>query len=133
VLLIICLFAVPISLADLKIFKIPNIYLWLLCICLTPFIATNGFGPVTQLAFTASIILILSLCGMGMGDAKLLFLIALAFNFDHQFSFLIFSSYLLALATIHALVLALRYQFLPRRLPMAPSIFIALLLYLATR
>lgn len=132
-LFIISLFAVPISLADLKSLKIPNIYLWLLCIGLTPFIATHGLGSVSRLAGSVSIIFILNLCGIGMGDVKLLLLIALAFNFDHQFSFLFFSSYLLAIATIHVLVLALKYEFLPRRLPMAPSIFIALWLYLATR
>jgi Flp pilus assembly protein protease CpaA len=70
---------------------------------------------------------------MGMGDVKLLCLIVLAFNSDREFSSLTFFSYLLGVATIHVLILTLKNQMMVRKLPLAPSIFVGLALYLATR
>jgi len=133
VLFILSLAAIPISLADTKSFKIPNVYLWLLFLGITPFIAVNGFGSIARLMSSFLIVLTLHLCGMGMGDAKLLCLIVLAFNSDRQFSSLIFFSYLLGVATIHVLILTLKNQMMVRKLPLAPSIFVGLALYLATR
>jgi Flp pilus assembly protein protease CpaA len=133
VLFILSLAAIPISLADTKSIKIPNVYLWLLFLGLAPFIAVNGLGSIARLASTFLIVLTFHLCGMGMGDVKLLCLIVLAFNSDRQFSSHIFFSYLLGVATIHGLILTLKNQMMPRKLPLAPSIFLGLALYLATR
>lgn len=132
-LFLLSLAAIPISLADIKSFKIPNIYLWLLFLGLAPFIAVLGLGSISQLLSSFLIVLILHLCGMGMGDVKLLCLIVLAFNSDRQFSSLTFFSYLLGVATIHLLILALKDHMMVRKLPLAPSIFVGLALYLATR
>ena len=71
-LFILSLAAIPISLADSKSFKIPNVYLWLLLLGLAPFIAVNGLGSISRLVSTFLIVLTLHLCGMGMGDVKLL-------------------------------------------------------------
>jgi len=133
VLFILSLAAIPISLADSKSFKIPNVYLWLLFLGLAPFIAVNGLGSISRLLSSFLIVLTLHLCGMGMGDVKLLWLIVLAFNSDRQFSSLIFFSYLFGVATIHVLILTLKNQMMARKLPLAPSIFVGLALYLATR
>jgi len=133
VLFILSLAAIPISLADSKSFKIPNVYLWLLFLGLAPFIAVNGLGSISQLVSSFLIVLTLYLCGMGMGDVKLLCLIVLAFNSDRQFSSLTFFSYLLCVATIHVMILTLKNQMMVRKLPLAPSIFVGLALYLATR
>jgi Flp pilus assembly protein protease CpaA len=133
VLFILSLAAIPISLADSKSFKIPNIYLWLLFLGLAPFIAVNGLGSISRLVSSFLIVLTLNLCGMGMGDVKLLCLIVLAFNSDREFSSLTFFSYLLGVATIHVLILTLKNQMMVRKLPLAPSIFVGLALYLATR
>jgi Flp pilus assembly protein protease CpaA len=133
VLFFLSLAAIPISLADIKSFKIPNIYLWLLFLGLAPFIAVHGLGSISQLLSSFLIVFILHLCGMGMGDVKLLCLIVLAFNSDRQFSSLTFFSYLLGVATIHLLILALKDHMMVRKLPLAPSIFVGLALYLATR
>jgi Flp pilus assembly protein protease CpaA len=133
VLFILSLAAIPISLADSKIFKIPNVYLWLLFLGLAPFIALNGLGSISRLVSSFLIVLTLYLCGMGMGDVKLLCLIVLAFNSDRQFSSLTFFSYLLCVATIHVMILTLKNQIMVRKLPLAPSIFVGLALYLATR
>ena len=132
-LFLLSLAAIPISLADIKSFKIPNIYLWLLFLGLAPFIAVLGLGSISQLLSSFLFVLILHLCGMGMGDVKLLCLIVLAFNSDRQFSSLTFFSYLLGVATIHLLILALKDHMMVRKLPLAPSIFVGLALYLATR
>jgi len=133
VLFILSLAAIPISLADSKSFKIPNVYLWLLLLGLAPFIAVNGLGSISRLVSSFLIVLTLHLCGMGMGDVKLLRLIVLAFNSDREFSSLTFFSYLLGVATIHVLILTLKNQMMVRKLPLAPSIFVGLALYLATR
>ena len=132
-LFILSLAAIPISLADSKSFKIPNVYLWLLFLGLAPFIAANGLGSISRLVTSFLIALTLHLCGMGMGDVKLLLLIVLAFNSDREFSSLTFFSYLLGVATIHVLILTLKNQMMVRKLPLAPSIFVGLALYLATR
>ena len=132
-LFILSLAAFPISLADSKSFKIPNVYLWLLSLGLAPFIAVNGLGSISRLVSSFLIVLTLHLCGMGMGDVKLLCLIVLAFNSDREFSSLTFFSYLLGVATIHVLILTLKNQMMVRKLPLAPSIFVGLALYLATR
>ena len=132
-LFILFLAAIPISLADSKSFKIPNVYLWLLFLGLAPFIAVNGLGSISRLVSSFLIVLTLHLCGMGMGDVKLLLLIVLAFNSDREFSSLTFFSYLLGVATIHVLILTLKNQMMVRKLPLAPSIFVGLALYLATR
>ena len=132
-LFILSLAAIPISLADSKSFKIPNVYLWLLFLGLAPFIAVNGLGSISRLVTSFLIALTLHLCGMGMGDVKLLLLIVLAFNSDREFSSLTFFSYLLGVATIHVLILTLKNQMMVRKLPLAPSIFVGLALYLATR
>jgi len=133
VLFILSLAAIPISLADSKSFKIPNVYLWLLLLGLAPFIAVNGLGSISRLVSSFLIVLTLHLCGMGMGDVKLLCQIVLAFNSDREFSSLTFFSYLLGVATIHVLILTLKNQMMVRKLPLAPSIFVGLALYLATR
>ena len=132
-LFILSLAAIPISLADSKSFKIPNVYLWLLFLGLAPFIAVNGLGSISQLVSSFLIVLTLYLCGMGVGDVKLLCLIVLAFNSDRQFSSLTFFSYLLCVATIHVMILTLKNQMMVRKSPLAPSIFVGLALYLATR
>ena len=132
-LFILFLAAIPISLADSKSFKIPNVYLWLLFLGLAPFIVVNGLGSISRLVSSILIVLTLHLCEMGMGDVKLLCLIVLAFNSDREFSSLTFFSYLLGVATIHVLILTLKNQMMVRKLPLAPSIFVGLALYLATR
>ena len=132
-LFILFLAAIPISLADSKSFKIPNVYLWLLFLGLAPFIAVNGLGSISRLVSSFLIALTLHPCGMGMGDVKLLCLIVLAFNSDREFSSLTFFTYLLGVATIHVLILTLKNQMMVRKLPLAPSIFVGLALYLATR
>jgi Flp pilus assembly protein protease CpaA len=124
---------IPISLADLKYSKIPNIYLLYLSLFSAPFVIINGLGSIPKLLTSLLVVLLLHLCGMGMGDAKLLLIILITHNSDHQFSSLNFFTFLLLIATMHVLLLGLMDQSVPRKIPLAPSIFAGLALYMATR
>jgi Flp pilus assembly protein protease CpaA len=125
--------AIPISLADLKYSKIPNIYLLYLSIFSAPFVIINGLGSISRLLASLLVVMFLHLCGMGMGDVKLILIILITHNADQQFSSLNYISCLLLIATMHALLLGLKDQSMPRKIPLAPSIFAGLVLYLATR
>ena len=125
--------AIPISLADLKYSKIPNIYLLYLSIFCAPFVIINGLGSISRLLASLLVVMFLHLCGMGMGDVKLLLVILITHNSDQQFSSLNYFSCLLLIATMHVLVLGLKDQSMSRLVPLAPSIFAGLVLYMATR
>jgi Flp pilus assembly protein protease CpaA len=114
--------AIPISLADIKSYSIPNIYLiWLSFLCV-PHVLMQGLGPVPRILFVIAILLVLHLCGLGMGDVKLLGIVALMLNSDPRTAFFNVG-----------FSIALWNRELPRKIPLAPSIFIGLALYLATR
>ena len=124
--------SVPISLADLRYHKIPNIYLALLAIALTPVLVMNGFGPIQRLFISAASLAVLHLCGMGMGDVKLLALIVVYLNISTDLSLVELFGYLLSIAALHIVAIGLKNRKLAKSIPLAPSIFLALALYLAT-
>jgi Flp pilus assembly protein protease CpaA len=124
--------SIPISLADLRYNKIPNIYLSLLAIALIPVLVMNGLGPIQELLISASFLAVLNLCGMGMGDVKLLALIVVYLNVSPDRSLLELFGYLLSIAALHIVAIGLKNRKLPKSIPLAPSIFLALALYLAT-
>jgi Flp pilus assembly protein protease CpaA len=125
--------SLPIALADLKFHKIPNIYLCLLTIFLIPHLAFNGFGDVKALIISLSSTTLMHFLGMGMGDLKLLVIIGLWLNSAGIPSFPLFGSLILFVLMIHFMLVSLHKRRLARYIPMAPSIFIGLGLYLATR
>ena len=124
--------ALPISLADLRTFTIPNVYLrWLSLLC-APFLLLHGFGPALNLIAALLILVCLYLIGLGMGDVKLLAIMSLSLNSDSKAN-LSFLALLILLSTIsHVIFKSLRTHELPCRIPLAPSIFVGLALYLAT-
>ncbi len=124
--------SVPISLADLRYHKIPNIYLSLLAIALTPVLVMNGFGSIQRLLMSAAFLAVLHLCGMGMGDVKLLALIVVYLNISTDLSLVELFGYLLSIAALHIMASGLKNRKLAKSIPLAPSIFLALALYLAT-
>jgi hypothetical protein len=65
----------------------------------------------------------------GMGDIKLLALILIT----HSFSAFDYLGYVFLLAMVHILILAGVNRKIPPKIPLAPSIFIGLSTYLATR
>lgn len=123
------LFAAPISLADIKEYKIPNIYLLSMLWALIPFLILFGLGNLYHLSIYLSVITLLHVLGMGMGDFKLLSIIGLALNAAgrDQLHYFIFS--ILLCASLHLLLYALFKRSLPDRIALAPSIFVALPLY----
>ena len=125
--------AFPISLADIKSYSIPNIYLiWLAVLC-TPHVIMQGLGPVPRILFVLATLLVLHLCGLGMGDVKLLAIVALMLNYDPRTDFLDLGFSIAFCAVAYAIMQTLWNRELPRKIPLAPSIFIGLTLYLATR
>lgn len=125
--------ALPISLADIKSYSIPNIYLiWLTVFC-TPHVLMQGIGPVPRILIVIAILLVLHLCGLGMGDVKLLAIVALMLNYDPRTAFLNLGFSIAFCAVVYSITQTLWNRQLPRKIPLAPSIFIGLTLYLATR
>lgn len=124
---------IPISLADIKSYLIPNIYLIWLCFLCTPYVLVHGLGPVSRILFTLSILAILHLFGLGMGDVKLFGIVALMLNSDPQTAFFNLGFSISLCAAVYAITQTLWNRELPRKIPLAPSIFIGLTLYLATR
>jgi Flp pilus assembly protein protease CpaA len=125
--------SLPIALADLKFHKIPNIYLWLLTIFLIPNLVVNGFGDLKVLFILLFSTILFHLLGMGMGDLKLLVVIGVWLNSAGVSGFPNFGLLILFCLMIHFMLVSLYKRRLARYIPMAPSIFIGLGLYLASR
>lgn len=125
--------AIPISLADIKSYSIPNIYLiWLSFLC-APHVLVHGLGPVQRIFSVIAILLVLHLFGLGMGDVKLLAVVGFMLNSDPRTAFFNLGFSIAFCAIVFAITQILWNRELPRKIPLAPSIFIGLTLYLATR
>ena len=124
--------AVPISLADIKTFTIPNVYLWWLSLTCAPYVLLHGLGPITILVFVVLILIALSFLGLGMGDVKLMTIISILVNSDKAGSFSLLAFLILLSASSYAIIEALRNHRFPHTIPLAPSIFAGMALYLAT-
>ena len=125
--------AVPISLADIKSYSIPNIYLIWLCFLCTPYVLVHGISPVSRILVTLVILAVLQLCGLGMGDVKLLTILAFMLNSDPLTTFHHFGICLTLCAVVYAIMETLWKGELPSKIALAPSFFAGLTLYLATR
>lgn len=127
------LLSAPIVIADVQYRKIPNVYLGLLAFFLIPHLLIWGLGElIPLLAFIWSAFL-MSFLGMGMGDFKLLTIIGVSLNSREDSSLISFAALLLALSATHILWASYKSRSIPNSIPMAPSIFLALSLYLATQ
>lgn len=123
------LFAIPICIADVHAFVIPNIYTKILFyIALVHFIVF-GFVQLEYAIVSIVVLICLLLFGAGMGDIKLLALIV----FTHTLLVTEFLSFVFLWAMVHIVVLTGRHRKIPSKIPLAPSIFIAMATYLATR
>ena len=127
------LVSVPICIADMKEHKIPNIYLSVMLLLTIPLLIINGLGDLTQLCLFLVALVVLHLFGMGMGDVKLLFIIGAALNSSGIYGYFSYASYILLCAALHLISLRLIKRSTPDQMPLAPSIFMGLFLYLATR
>jgi prepilin signal peptidase PulO-like enzyme (type II secretory pathway) len=123
------LLAVPICVADCGSFVIPNVYNKILFIFAAEHLSIYGFGDLKKVAFSASLLVVLLIFKVGMGDIKLLAIILIT----HSFSAVDYLGYVFLLAMVHIVVLAGITRKIPSKIPLAPSIFIGLSTYLATR
>jgi hypothetical protein len=123
------LLGIPVCVADCGSFVIPNIYNKILFIVACVHLSIHGFGDLDKIALSASILVVLLIFKIGMGDIKLLALILIT----HSFSAINYLGYVFLLSTVHMVVLAGITRKIPARIPLAPSIFIGLSTYLATR
>ena len=123
------LLAVPICIADMSSLVIPNIYMKILSYITLVHLVLFGLGQFQALIASIGILICLLFFGTGMGDIKLIGLIMLT----HPKSVIAFVGNILVVATVHIVVLIAIHRRIPRKIPLAPSIFVGLLTYLATR
>ena len=123
------LLAIPICVADCGSFVIPNVYNKILFIFAAVHLSIYGFGDLKKVAFSASLLLVLLIFKVGMGDIKLLAIILIT----HSFSAVDYLGYVFLLAMVHIVVIAGISREIPSKIAMAPSIFVGLTTYLATR
>lgn len=126
------IFALPIIVADVSKRIVPNIYLVLyvyLYLFLTIF---RGLGSSALMLIFLLGIALLHLCGMGMGDSKLIFLIVLVLPVVSLMQFLELLMLIFLAGVFHILCNWLLSQRFPASIAMAPAIFIGTGLYLAT-
>lgn len=121
--------AVPMCIADMNSFVIPNIYNKLLFYVASIHVSLYGFGDVRDVTISVIILLALMFSGMGMGDIKSLALISMT----HTSGVLAFLSCVFLLAIVHIVVHTGVHRRIPSKIPLAPSIFLGLATYLATR
>lgn len=127
------LLSIPIVLADIGYRKIPNIYILVLSLCLIPTLIFCGFGKLTPLVGFLLATFLMSFLGMGMGDFKLLSIIGIWLNIRRSSSLAYFAALILAISATYIVWKTIKNRCIPKSIPMAPSIFLALSLYLATQ
>ena len=123
------LLAVPMCVADCGSFVIPNVYNKILFLFAGAHLSIYGFGDLRKVSFSAFLLVVLLIFKVGMGDIKLLALILIT----HSFSAVDYLGYVFLLAMVHIVVTAGFCREIPSKIPMAPSIFVGLATYLATR
>ena len=97
-----------------------------------PYLLLHGFGPISNLVGVVLTLAFLSLVGLGMGDVKLIAIMSLSLNSDIQANLSFLALLILLSASSFVILKSLWNHELPRRIPLAPSIFVGLALYLAT-
>ena len=119
----------PICIADLSTFVIPNIYSKILFYLTLIHLTFFGFGQLSDLVVSLVLLFLLLLIGIGMGDVKLLALILLT----HSFHSTEYIAYVFLMAMVHIVILTGIHRVIPSKIALAPSIFIGLATYLAAR
>ena len=122
------LLAIPICIADIKGFVIPNIYNKILLYVALIHLSFYGFGDLRDVLVSVVIVIWLALLRTGMGDIKTLSLILIT----HTAGAVEFIGFVFFLAIVHIVVLMGFQQKIPSKIPLAPSIFLGLATYLAT-
>jgi len=123
------LLGIPVCIADLHTFIIPNIYAKILFYIASIHLALYGLASLKNLLLTVSILLALMIFKLGMGDIKILALILIT----HKIGTLDLLGYVFLLAVLHIMVLTGINRKIPSKIALAPSIFIGFATYMATR
>jgi hypothetical protein len=123
------LLAIPICVADMNGFVIPNIYNKMLFYVALAYVSFNGLGDLQDVGISATILTALMFLGTGMGDIKSLALIVMT----HTSGAIELLGFVFLLAIVHILVHIGFHRRIPSKIPLAPSIFLGLATYLATR
>jgi hypothetical protein len=123
------LLGIPVCIADLHTFIIPNIYAKILFYMASIHLAFHGLASLNNLLLTVSILLALMILKLGMGDIKILALILIT----HNIGALDLLGYVFLLAVLHIMVLTGINRKIPSKIALAPSIFIGFATYMATR
>ena len=121
--------AIPVCIADMSNFVIPNIYSKILFYAALIHLGMYGFGQSREILLSLVVLVMLLIVGTGMGDIKILVLIL----FTHNFDTVQFIAYVFLLAMVHIVILAAVHRTMPAKIALAPSIFIGLATYLAAR
>lgn len=121
------LFAIPICIADMSSFVIPNVYLKALSYVGLIHLSIFGIGHLQDLCVSFVALVFLVFFRIGMGDIKLLGLIFITHSF-HSIEFL---GNIFLVASVQIVVLTGIHRKIPSKIPFAPSIFVGLLTYLA--
>ena len=121
--------AIPVCIADISSFAIPNIYSKILFYVALTHISFFGIGRVRELVLPLAILLVLLFFGTGMGDIKLMTLIVVT----HASNAMDFLGFVFLMAILHIVVLTGIHRRIPTKIPLAPSIFIGIATYLATK
>jgi len=122
------LLGIPVCIADLHTFIIPNIYTKILLYIASIHLAFHGMVSLNNLLLTVSILLALMILKLGMGDIKILALILIT----HNIGALDLLGYVFLLAMLHIMVLTGINRKIPSKIALAPSIFIGFATYMAT-
>jgi len=123
------LMALPICIADLASFRIPNIYLKILVYPATVSLVVFGFADGKTLTLSCFMLFALFLLGAGMGDLKLLSVILFTCELA-PFPYM-FNVFMIAIG--HIVTVAAFNRSIPTKIALAPSVFLGLVTYLATR
>ena len=126
------LFTLPISLADVRSFIIPNFYIFWLSFLCCPCILVNGLGRIPILISAFTLLVLLYLVGLGMGDVKLIAIIVVYLNSRMLTNLIELAVSILLCSGCYIFLNTLRNRKIPSKVPLAPSIFAGLALYLAT-
>ena len=121
------MFALPICIADMRSFIIPNIYMKVLSYVGLMHLSIFGIGHLQDIFVSIAALVCLVFFGIGMGDIKLLGLILIT----NSYNAVEFLGAILLVASVHIVVLTGIYRKIPSKIPLAPSIFVGLLTYLA--
>jgi len=126
--MIVTLFLIPITVADLRNHVIPNIYLKVLsCFMLISFIV-NGLPRSDVYLPCLLMVTVFLVFKVGMGDIKLLAILILTFNCQ----ILAVLTLMAIAAMVHIVISTARNRTVPHSIPLAPAIFFAFTTYLAT-